>query len=252
MKPLFLSGALALSLFFSGSVAQAQGGVPDMSDFAGASAQAAIVKRAEAAPPKKLAPAPATGFASGLVVPRVKPGQAARGVFTELRRKTEEAAVTQPEMLKVIPAIKELEKQAPAILKEVEKALLVQKGFAPRDMGTAYAFTFITLWSSATGEKTTDMQDKAAGRTLSSAVGTYWAPKWKKVAPADKERLYESLLMSSALSSSLIEEFEKAGKTEEVATLRATAGETFEKLVGVSPENVKIGADGRISGLTEK
>ena len=173
MKPLFLSGALALAVFFSGSAARAQRGVPDMSDFAGASAQAAIVKRAEAAPPKKLAPVPATGFASGLVVPRVKPGQAARGVFAELRKKTEEAAVTQPEMTKVIPAIKELEKQAPTILKEVEKALLTKKGFAPRDMGTAYAFTFLTLYTSATGQKTTDVQDKVAGRTLSSAVGTY-------------------------------------------------------------------------------
>ena len=173
MKPLFLSGALALAVFFSGSAARAQRGVPDMSDFAGASTQAAIVKRAEAAPPKKLAPVPATGFASGLVVPRVKPGQAARGVFAELRKKTEEAAVTQPEMTKVIPAIKELEKQAPTILKEVEKALLTKKGFAPRDMGTAYAFTFLTLYTSATGQKTTDVQDKVAGRTLSSAVGTY-------------------------------------------------------------------------------
>ena len=58
--------------------------------------------------------------------------------------------------------------------------------------------------------------------------------------------------MSSVLTSMLVEEFEKAGKTEEVATLRATAGETFEKLVGVSLENVKIAADGRISGLSEK
>ena len=251
MKPLFLSGALALAVFSSSS-ARAQSGVPDMSDFAGANAQAAIIKRAEAAPPQKPATVPATGFASGLAVPRVKPGQSARGVFTELRLKTEEAAITQPDMMKVVPALKELEKQAPTLLKEIEKALLVQKGFAPRDMGTAYAFTFLTLHESATGRKTTDVQDKVAGRTLSSAVGSHWATKWKTVAPADREKLYESLIMASALTSMLVEEFEKAGKTEEVATLRAGAGETFEKLVGVSPENVEIAADGRISGLSEK
>ena len=218
-----------------------------MSDFAGA-----IAQKAEAAPPKKALPAPKTGFASGLVVPRVKPGQAARAVFTVLRDKTEEAAVTQPEMSKVLPALKELEMQAPTILKAMEKELLLQYGFAPRDMGTAYAFAFLSLHESATGRKTTDIQDKAAGHTLSSAIGTYWAAKWKPLTPAAKEQMYESLLMSSALTQLLIEQFEKANKTEEVATLRAGAGETFETLVGVSPENVQIAADGRISGLSEK
>lgn len=244
---IFLTGALALTFLLPNSSARAQGGMPDMSDFAGAVAQ-----RAEAAPPKKLAPTPKTGFASGLSVPRVKPGQAARGVFTELRDKTEEAAVTQPDMMKVVPALKELEMQAPAILKEIEKQLLLKYGFAPRDMGTAYAMTFLSLHESATGRKTTDTQDKVAGRTLSSAIGTHWAPKWKTLSPAAKEKLYESLLMSSALTSLLIEQFTTAKRDDEVATLRAGAGETFEKLVGVSPENVVIAADGRISGLSEK
>ena len=97
-----------------------------------------------------------------------------------------------------------------------------------------------------------DVQDKAAGRTLSAAIGQYWAPKWKALAPAEKEKLYESLLMSSALTALLIEQFTEAKRDEEVATLRAGAGETFEKLVGVSPENVVIAADGRLSGLSDK
>lgn len=217
-----------------------------MSDFGGA-----IAQKAEAAP-KKAAAIPKTGFASGLVVPRVKPGQAARGVFQELRAKTEEAAITQPDMLKVVGALKELEMQAPTILKELEKQLLVQYGFAPRDMGTAYAMAFLSLHESATGRKTTQGQEQAAGRTLSAAIGQYWAPKWSALPPAEKEKLYESLLMSSALTSLLIEQFTEAKRDEEVATLRAGAGETFEKLVGVSPENVVIAADGRLSGLSDK
>ncbi|HEX8465410.1 MAG TPA: DUF6683 family protein [Abditibacterium sp.] len=251
MKPLHF-GALALTLFLSHSSARAQGGAPDLSDFAGAAAQEGLAKRAEAAPPKTLAPAPATGFASGLTVPRVKPGQAARGVFAELRKQTEEAAVTQPDMMKVVPALKELEMQAPTLLKEIEKQLLTKYGFAPRDMGTAYAVAFLSLHESATGQKTTDLQDKAAGRSLSSAIGQFWAPKWKSLPPAEKEKLYESLIMSSALTDMLIQSMTTAKRDEEVATLRASAGETFEKLVGVSPENVKIAADGRISGLSEK
>ncbi len=247
MKPFFISGALAFTLFLSQSSARAQGGMPDMDDFNGA-----LAAKAEAAPPKKLAPTPATGFASGLAVPRVKPGQAARGVFKELRTKTEEAAVTQPDMMKVVPALKDLEMQAPTLLKEIEKQLLTKYGFAPRDMGTAYAVAFLSLHESATGQKTTDAQDKGAGRSLSTAVGQFWAPKWKTLAPAEKEKLYESLLMSSALTSLLIEAMTTAKRDEEVATLRATAGESFEKLVGVSPENVKIAADGRLSGLSEK
>lgn len=242
----FTRFAVVGALILAAPVARAQGGMPDMSDFGGA-----IAQKAEAAPPKKPLPNPKTGFASGLVVPRVKPGQAARGVFTELRAKTEEAAVTQPDMMKVVPALKELEMQAPALLKEIEKQLLTKYAFAPRDMGTAYAMTFLSLHESATGQKTTDAQDQAAGRTLSSAIGTYWAPKWKTLAPAEKEKLYESLLMSSALTSILIEQFTSAKRDDEVATLRADAGAAFEKLVGVSPEQVKIAADGRISGLSE-
>jgi hypothetical protein len=244
MKKFLFAGALGLALF-SSSAARGQGGMPDMSDFAGAVAQ-----KAESAPPAKVVPTPKTGFASGLVVPRVKPGQAARGVFTQLREQTAEAAVTQPEMAQVVPALKELEKQAPAMLTAIEKELLVKYGFAPRDMGTAYAFSFLTLLEGATGRKTTDTQDKVAGRTLSKAVGTHWAPKWKGLTPAAKEQMYESLMMSSALTSLLIEQFAKAGRTEEVATLRASAGATFEKLVGVSPENVKIAPNGRLSGLS--
>ena len=239
-------GALALTLLLPNLPARAQGGMPDMDDFGGA-----IAAKVEAAPKKAIA-IPKTGFASGLAVPRVKPGQAARGVFKELRAKTEEAAVTQPDMMKVVPALKELEMQAPAILKEMEKQLLTKYGFAPRDMGTAYAFSFLSLHESATGQKTTDVQDKAAGRTLSSAIGQYWAPKWKPLTPAAKEKMYETLLMSSALTSLLIESMTTAKRDDEVATLRAGAGETFEKLVGVSPEGVKIAADGRISGLSEK
>lgn len=244
MNKLFLTGALGLALF-STSPARAQGGMPDMSDFAGV-----VAKKAQAAPPKKAAPTPKTGFASGLVVPRVKPGQAARGIFTQLRQQTEAASKDQADMAQVLPALKELEEQAPALLSSIEKELLTKYGFATRDMGTAYAFSFLTLLEAATGRKTTDVQDKAAGRTLSSAVGTYWAARWKTMTPAAKEQAYESLIMSTALSSLLIEQFDKVGKTQEVAALRASAGETFQKLVGVAPQGVKIAADGRISGLS--
>lgn len=241
-------GALVLfgiGLLAAPSHAQGEaGGMPDMSDFGGA-----IAQQAEAAPPKKAAPIPKTGFASGLAVPRIKPGQSARLVFTELRKKTQEAAITQPEMLKVMPALLDLEKQAPAILTAIEKELLLKAGLAPRDMGTAYAVAFLQLREDATGQKTTEVQDKAAALTLSKAIGMHWAAKWKTLSPAAKESMYEQLLMSSALSAMLIGQFTEANRLDEVATLRQGAGETFVALVGVPAEQVMIAADGQISGL---
>jgi hypothetical protein len=61
--------------------------------------------------------------------------------------------------------------------------------------------------------------------------------------------MYEQLVMSTVLTSLLIEQFTIAKRMDEVATLRQGAGETFVQLVGIPAEQVKIAADGRISGL---
>lgn len=235
---------LSIGLWTAPSRAQvAASGMPDLSDFAGA-----IAQKAEAAPPKKAAPTPKDGFVSGLTVPRVKPGEAAREIGRDFRLKMEEIGAGSPEIEKMKPALEALEKAMPAVLKAIEGEL-VKKGFAARDMGTAYAFAFLQLREDATGKTTTDTQDRVAGRTLSSAIGKVWAPKWAEIAPATREAMYEKIITATALNNILIEQFKAAGKTNEADSIRQTSGELFKTLVGVAPEEVTIADDGRISGL---
>ncbi len=107
----FIRFAVLGTLIFGASSARAQGGAPDMSDFGGAIAQGV-----EDAPEAKAAPVPKGGIASGLSVPRVKPGTGAHEMFETMRQKVRDAGVTDPAMLKILPAYDDMEKQVPAIL----------------------------------------------------------------------------------------------------------------------------------------
>lgn len=219
------------------SSARAQtSGVPDLSDFAGA-----IAGAAETAPPKKVSPIPKTGFSSGLVGPRVKPGEAARAVGHKIRVAVEGKSGSQP-------AFKTLEDALPGVLTELEKQLL-KIGFAPRDMGNAYAFAFIELRDNATGGNTPDAVARVAGRTLSTAIAKYWAVKFKTLSPATKEQMYETLLTSTMINSLFTKQFDQAGKTTEAQTFRDASAKLFEQLVGVPASQVEISPDGQISGL---
>lgn len=63
--------------------------------------------------------------------------------------------------------------------------------------------------------------------------------------------MYEKILASTILNAVLIGQFDEAGKTEDADGMRAASGELFEQLVGVPAADMKISADGKISGLTE-
>jgi len=234
----FLKFAVMGALIVGASTARAQGGMPDLSDFAGA-----IAGVAEKAPPAKAAPAPKGGFSSGLTVPRVRPGEGARAIGHELRVKVEAKGGPQP-------ALKALEDAMPHALSDLE-AQFQKLGFAPRDMGNAYAYAFLDLHDNAVGAETPQAASLVAARTLSTAVAKVWGPKFKTLSPAAKEQMYESLIMSTTLNTALTQQFAKAGKTKEAAAMRQTSAQLFQTLVGVPPTQVEIGPDGQLSGLTK-
>ena len=217
-------------------------GAPDMSDFGGAIAQGV-----EDAPQAKPAPAPKGGISSGLTVPRVKPGTGAHEMFETMRQKVRDAGATNPEMLKILPAYDDMEKQTPAILTAME-AECTKRGFAPRDMGTAYALAFLQLRESATGKTTTEAQDTAVVRTVSKVIPGIMGAKWKTLTPAHKEKLYETTLMGAAINGMIVEQLVKTGDAERLAAQRQDAADAFKQLVGVPPEQVEISPEGQISG----
>ena len=216
--------------------------MPDLSDFAGA-----IAGAASAAPPKKAPAIPKTGFSSGLAVPKIKPGVGIKAVARTFREKVQQTAGAKatPQFL---GALQQIEDTMPKMLTAVEGEMTRLK-FAPRDMGNAYAFVFLTLHDDATGTETPEKQSVVAARTLSTAVARYWGPKFKTLAPAQKEQMYESLIGAAILNSLFIKAFEQAGKKDEAATMRNSSAQLFQTLVGVPPTQVEIGPDGQLSGL---
>ena len=218
--------------------AQMAAGVPDLSDFAGA-----IAKSAQTAPTAtaKADLKKATVFKTDLAVPRVKPGSGASEIGRMFR--VEGVKAGGPEA-----ALKEIEAAMPKILVAVEGELTKNK-FAPRDMGVAMGVSIMQLYKDATATELSDDAETVATKSFASAVAKNWGPNFKKLAPAAQEQMYEKILMSTALNSMLISQFAEAGKTDEADSLRAASGEMFEKLVGVPALEMKVAADGRISGL---
>ena len=233
VKRAAIIGALLLGASGTPSRAQEAGGMPDLSDFAGA-----IAKSAQAAPKK---PAANAKFKSSMPVPSVEPGEGARAIGRKLREVGE--ANGGP-----VEALKQLEDAMPAVLKALEEAF-EKNGVAKRDMGVAYGYVFIDLYENATGKTVPEAPSKVAMRTLGTAISQHWGTKFNALDPAVRENLYESLIMSTTLNTLLTKQFAEAKKDEEVASMRKTSADLFEQLVGVPPAQVKFAANGQISGL---
>ena len=239
-----LGATLILGALLCASNARAViNGAPDMSDFGNAIAQGVE----DAPAPRTNAPAPTGLIASGLTVPRVKPGTGGREMFEAMRQKVREAGETNPEMLKILPAYDDIEKQAPAILTAFE-AELKKQGFAPRDMGTAYTVAFLQLRENTTGKTTTPAQDKAVGRTVARIMPDIMGNKWKTFTPAHKEKLYETTLLAAAIQTMIIGQLVETGDETRLAAQRKDAADAFKQLVGVPPEQIEISDEGQISG----
>lgn len=230
--------AAGVAWLTSPAFAQINGqGVPDLSDFAGA------ISKSLEAPPKGKDAAPAGGvFKSGLLVPSVTPGAAARDIGKQLRVAVEKQAGPQP-------GLAQLEAGMPQMLTAIEAAL-VKAGFAKRDLGVAVAYAFLDLYETATKRSVAEKPSKTAVKTLATAIAKHWGPTFSALSPAAKEKIYESLLVSTSLNTALAQQSAKAGKTQEETGSRQTASKLFEKLIGVPPSQVKISPEGRITGLS--
>lgn len=214
--------------------AQIGGSVPDLSGFADEIASSLSTDS------KGASKSEGGVFKSGLTVPSVKPGSTAQGIGKQLREVLEKGGKKE--------GAAAIETEMPETLKKVE-AGLEQIGFAKRDMGIAIAYAFIYNWETATGETIPEKQSMIAAKNVATAIGKHWGPKFAKMTPESKEKIYESLLISTTLFSAFAQQFEKAGKPEDAANIRKSAGQMFQTLIGVPPSQVKIDESGRITGL---
>jgi hypothetical protein len=225
--------ALAMALAMpSRSQAQLGGeGLPDLSGIADAISATT-------------APKPGAGktFSSGLTVPSVSPGSAAKDIGRELREKAESASGAKQ------PALSQLEAQMPETLSKLE-AELVKVGLAKRDFGVAVAYFFVTTYETATSTTVPTEASLAAGRTIATAVAKEWGKNYKALPAEQQEKLYERILIAPTLVHILADQFDKAGKTDEAKAMRDAAGATFRTMFGAPVTSVKIDASGKITGL---
>jgi len=179
-------------------------------------------------------PRPAAVFRSGLPVPSVHPGEAARSFVREIRKGAGKKGAPDP-------VAQALEDRMPLLLSSIE-AQMEAHGFARRDVGVAMGMFFVGNWQAATHTKLTDPAVAAAIRTVASAAASHWKPRYSALNPAEKEQVYETLLIGTALADLPADKPDKAGDEPQAAIL-------FRQMIGVPPLQVKIAPDGRISGL---
>ncbi|RYG35797.1 hypothetical protein EON81_11655 [bacterium] len=221
--------AIALGLPVVGNAQLGGEGLPDLSGIAGALSGA-------------VAPKTTGAYSSGLKVPSVNPGAAAKSIGRQLREKTEAASGQKQ------PALLQLENSMPKALGMLEDQL-TKAGLAKRDFGVAAGYYFITNYEVATGKKVPLEASLVAGRTVAAATAKTMGERFKAMTPAQQESTYEKLLVVPMLLEALADQFDKAGKDAEAKNMRSTAASSFQTLFGTDPASITIDATGKISGL---
>ena len=186
------------------------------------------------------ASAPA-GSSSGLSIPTVNPGEAAKDAGRQLEAFIASRGGKGDAMAKAVDKmgayVSDLEGQ-------IEKI-----GFAKRDMGVAVAFAVLFQYEAATGKTVPDAPSRAAARRIIAAVAQNGKSKFAALSPSEKERVYETLLTQGSLLHTLVPTFARAGRTVDAAQFRANAAQIFTRLTGKLPQDVTFTEDGRIVGL---
>ena len=233
--PKFLAAGLALAALALPRPASAQAGaqgLPDLSGIAGAIAGAA-------APP---APAKGKTFHTALAVPTIHAGAEARDVGRQYREAVEKATG------KPNPAMQKIEAAMPALLTGMEQSMEAH-GFAKRDLGVAFGAFFVQNWEIANKHDLSDAAEATVVRSVAAHAETQYKARFAAMTPAAKEKTYEQLLSSTALTLVFVQAFDKIGKTQEATSLRHTSDLVFQKVVGVPATQVAISDTGGVTDL---
>ncbi|RYG81769.1 hypothetical protein EON77_07535, partial [bacterium] len=221
--------ALALAAPVAANAQLGGAGLPDLSGLSGAISGT-------------VAPKGAGTFSSGLTVPSVDPGATAKGIGRQFRTGVESKSGAKN------PALLALENALPDSLAKME-AEFGRLGYAKRDFGIAVGYFFVTNYETATGKTVPQAASLAAARTVAKATASLWGTRFNALAPAQKESLYETMIVAPMVLNAFATQFQKAGKTADAQGMRQAAGDLFQKIVGTNPSAVTIDASGRISGL---
>ncbi len=135
--------------------------------------------------------------------------------------------------------------------REAFKKVLNDHGFDTRDMGVAYAVSFITLWELASHKQLPLEGSLSAGEflvhTMKKAKTGYAA-----ISAQEKVESYDWLMTTPVAFASLVKGFEQAGRIQEAEQLRSKSASLFKELFKLPHEGIVITPRGDIEVNAEK
>jgi len=140
-----------------------------------------------------------------------------------------------------------------AIMEEREafEQVLAQHGFDTRDMGVAFAASFITLWELASHKQLPLKGSLSAGEFLTYAMKGM-EPEYNAISSQEKEQGYDWLMTTPVAFASLVKGFEKAGRQQEAEQLRSKSAALFKQVFRLPHESIIITTEGDIEVDTDK
>ncbi|WP_456418313.1 DUF6683 family protein [Thiolapillus sp.] len=140
-----------------------------------------------------------------------------------------------------------------AIMEEREafEQVLAQHGFDTRDMGVAFAASFITLWELASHKQLPLEGSLSAGEFLTYAMQGM-KPEYNTISAQEKEQGYDWLMTTPVAFASLVKGFEKAGRQQEAEQLRSKSAALFKEIFRLPHDSIIITTKGAIEVDTDR
>jgi hypothetical protein len=189
--------------------------------------------------------APGSGsFATGLVVPVVRPGVEARAVARRFVETLEADSGHQPRL-------EALERHVPGLLPSIE-SMFTKDHFEKRDAGVAAAYFFIACYETVSGTVLNEPSSDAAARTIAAASAARWRDSYNQLPDGQKEITYERLLIVPSLLMSMSINFRGANDSGNLRSIRRATAEVFKAVFGDEVTAITVDPiSGRIRRLSQ-
>lgn len=140
-----------------------------------------------------------------------------------------------------------------AIMEERDafERVLAQHNFDTRDMGVAFAVSFITLWELASHKQLPLESSLSAGEFLTHAMQGM-KPAYDAISSQEKEQGYDWLMTTPVAFASLVKGFENAGRNKEAEQLRSKSAVLFKDLFRLPHDSIIITPKGDIDVGSDK
>lgn len=129
--------------------------------------------------------------------------------------------------------------------------VLAEHGFDTRDMGVAFAVSFITLWELASHKQLPLEGSLSAGEFLVYTMKEV-KPRYDALSAQEKDQSYDWLMTTPVAFSSLVKGFEQASRSREAEQLRSKSADLFKEVFRLPHDSIIITTKGDIEVDADK